>query len=65
MYILDPTNDINTAIDSTIPNVSVPKKGIFHKSLQLLYSSSLFLSQVYPAEVNGNVYEVSEQSATY
>lgn len=64
MYILDSTNDINTAIDSTIPNVSVPKKGTFHKSLQLLYSSSL-LSEVYPAEVNGNVYEVSEQSATY
>lgn len=65
MHILDPTNDINTAIDSTIPNVSVPKKGTFHKNLQLLYSSLLLFSQVYPAEVNWNVYEVSEQSATY
>lgn len=43
MYILDSTNDINTVIDSTIPNVSVPKKWTFHKNLQLLYSSSLII----------------------
>lgn len=65
MYILDPTSDINTVIDLTIPNVCVPKKWTFHKNLQLLCSSSLLFSQVYSAEVNGNVHEISEQSATY